>query len=196
MGDDMACADGLIAPCTAVVSEASVESADDSSAGSVRPRFSARRRMPLAERADSEYLCGALGCKTSVRVVRMASQAEDEDPSAALGHSEVASVENPKRPPIPEFPQATDERCHVSPAMTGEEARYVLEEDGGRSVSLHKGEEAECEDAALAGEPSAFAGDAEVLAGETSGPEDSCPPISTFVGIPVPWLPAVALVFA
>jgi hypothetical protein len=29
--------------------------------------------------------------------------------------------------------------------MTGEEARYVLEEDGGRSVSLHKAKEGERE---------------------------------------------------
>jgi hypothetical protein len=101
--------------------------------------------MPWAARADSENLGGALGCSTSRRVVGTASQTEDEDPSSALGHSEVASVENPVRHAIPELCHATCERRHVSPSMTGEESRYVLEEDGGRSVSLHKVEEGEGE---------------------------------------------------
>jgi hypothetical protein len=57
----------------------------------------------------------------------------------------VASVENPVRHAIPEFDHFTDESRHVSPAITGEESRYVFEEDCGRSVSLHKGEEGEGE---------------------------------------------------
>jgi hypothetical protein len=101
--------------------------------------------MPLAARADSEYLGGALGCKMSVRVVGIAAQTEDEDSSAALGHAEVSSVESPVRHAIPEFDHRTEERRHVSPSMTGEEARNVLEEDGGRSVASHKVEEGEGE---------------------------------------------------
>jgi len=65
--------------------------------------------IPAAARADSEYLAGAFGSNTSVRVVITASQCEDEDSSTSLGHSEVLRVENPKRPPIPEFDQATGE---------------------------------------------------------------------------------------
>ncbi len=106
----------------------------------------------------------------SVRVVVGAPQSEDEDASPSLGHSEVASVESPVRHAIPEFDQATEERRHVSPAMTGEESRYVLEEDGGRSVSLHKLKEAEGEAGPFPGEAPALAGDAEVLAGEAAGP--------------------------
>jgi len=60
--------------------------------------------------------------------------------------------------------------------MTGEEARYVLEEDGGRSVSLHKGEECEGEGGSFAREPASLAGDAEVLAGEPAGPEGGVSP--------------------
>jgi hypothetical protein len=128
--------------------------------------------MPWAARADSENRGGALGCNTSRRVVGIASQTDDEDPSSALGHSEVASVENPKRPPIPEFCQATCEDRHVSPSMTGEESRYVLEEDGGRSVSLHKVEEGVGEVGAGAFDhASSLPGDAEILTGEASGPE-------------------------
>src|SRR5215213_2396984 len=97
--------------------------------------------MPAAARADRENRGGALGCNTSRRVVGTASQADDEDPSSPLRHSEVASVENPVRHAIPELCHATEERGQVSPSMTGEEARDVLEEDGGRSLSLNKVEE-------------------------------------------------------
>jgi hypothetical protein len=76
--------------------------------------------MPTAARADSENRGGALGCKMSVNVVGIASQAHDEDPSASLGHSEVASVENAVRPPIPEFSQSTEEGVEVPTGMRGE----------------------------------------------------------------------------
>jgi hypothetical protein len=167
-----------IVPLAARASNASC-----SSLGRLRPRFDARRRMPTAARADRENRGGALGSKMSVSVVWIASQTKDEDSSSALGHSEELSVENPKRPPIPEVPQSTDERRHVSPAMTGQESRDVFEEHGGRSVSLHKGEEREGEDASLSGEPGSLSGDAEVLAREAGGPK-----ISTAVRLvcPVP----------
>jgi len=75
-------------------------------------------------------------------------EGNDEHPSSSLGHSAELSVENPVGPPVPEFCQATEERPKVLAAMTGEEARNVLEEDGGRSVALHKVEEGEGEAAA------------------------------------------------
>ena len=55
--------------------------------------------------------------------------------------------------------------------MTGEEARDILEDQEGRSVSLHKVEEGEGESAARSCESCALAGDGEVLAGEAAGPE-------------------------
>jgi len=127
--------------------------------------------MPVAARADRENRGGAEGCKTSRRVVGTASQTEDEDPSSPLGHSEVASVENPVRHAIPELCHATCERRHVSPSMTGEESRYVLEEDGGRSVSFHKVEEREGEAAPFPGEACSLPGDGEVLTRESARPE-------------------------
>jgi hypothetical protein len=81
----------------------------------------------------------------------------NEHPSSSLGHSEELSVENPVGPPVPEFCQATEERPKIFAGMTGEESRYVLEEDGGRSVSLHKVEESEGQDGSLAVEPSSLA---------------------------------------
>jgi hypothetical protein len=89
------------------------------------------------------------------------------------------SVENPVGPPVPEFCQATEERPKVSARITGEEARYILEEDGGRSVALHKVEEGEGEAGPLSGEPGPLAGDAEILARKTAGPEGSPMPLPT-----------------
>lgn len=142
--------DGLVGPPGPVVPEGGVKwandvSADSSSVGSALPRFDARRRMPAAARADSENLGGAEGCKMSVRVVGTASHANDEDSPSTLGHSEVASVEHPPRDAIPEVDHRTEERRHVSPSMTGEEARDVLQEDKRGSVSGHKVEEGEGE---------------------------------------------------
>jgi hypothetical protein len=122
--------------------------------------------MPLAARADRKNRCGALGCKTSLRV-----EGEDEHPPSSLRHSEVLSVENSVSPHVPEFFHATDERPKIPTAIAGEESRYVLEEERGRSVSLHKVEEREGEDAALSCEPGSLSSDAEVLAGEAAGPE-------------------------
>ena len=149
-------------------------SASASSADSSRPRFALRRMIPAAARADSENRGGAVG-------VRMSSttEGENEHPSSSLGHSEVLSVENPVGPPVPEFPQATEERPKVAAGIAGEESRNVLEEDGGRSVSLHKVEEGEGEAGPGAGESSPLSCDAEILAGEAAGPEVGIVPTMT-----------------
>jgi hypothetical protein len=52
--------------------------------------------------------------------------------------------------------------------MTGEEARYVLQEAEGRSMPSHKVKEGEGEAAAGTGEPSSLARDGEVLAREAA----------------------------
>jgi hypothetical protein len=71
--------------------------------------------------------------------------------------------------------QATEERPKVLASITGEESRYVLEEDGGRSVALHKVKEGIGEAGSgavvLCSHASSLAGDGEVLAGEAAGPE-------------------------
>jgi hypothetical protein len=69
--------------------------------------------IPLAARADSENLGGAVG-------VRMSSTTDgtDEHSPSALGHSEEGSVQNPVGPPIPEVSQRSEERPKV-PAGIG-----------------------------------------------------------------------------
>lgn len=151
-----------------------------SAAGSSLPRFAARRRMPVAARADRKNLGGVVGCSTSASV-----ECNDEHTPSTLRHSEVASVENPVGPHVPEFIQATDERPKVAPGIAGEEARYVFEDDRGRSVSLHKVEEGVGEPAAgvepvlVGSHASPLAGDGEVLARKTAGPEDIPMPLPT-----------------
>jgi hypothetical protein len=62
--------------------------------------------------------------------------------------------------------------------VAAEESRYVLQEDGWRSVALHKVEEGIGESAAFSGESATLACDREVLAGESSGPEEGILPTS------------------
>jgi hypothetical protein len=150
-----------------------------SASGSSRPRFDARRRMPVAARADRKNLCGALGSNTSAR-----RDSEDEHSPSTLRHSEVASVKAPISHAIPEFDQRTEERRHVSPAITGQESRYVLEEDEPGSVNSGKVEE--CVGEAGSGSfahASSLTGDGEVLAGEAAGPEGGSVPV-----IVITWL--------
>jgi hypothetical protein len=137
--------------------------------------------MPAAARADRKYLWGTLSSRIDASV-----EGDDEHAPPTLGHSEVLSVENPVGPPVPEFPQSTEERPKVLASMTGEKSRNVLEEDGGRSVSLHKGEEGERQSGSGTGEPSPLPGNREVLAGEASRPEGGVLPvrIGDFARIP------------
>ncbi len=64
---------------------ATVISAASKWAGKVFPRFCARRRMPFAARADSEYLAGTVcgGSRISV-----SEGSDDVHASASLRHSE------------------------------------------------------------------------------------------------------------
>src|SRR5690554_3848281 len=59
--------------------------------GNVRPRFAARRRMPLA----------AFGLKENRGGHGPSKMADNEDATAPLGDSEPARVKNPVGPPIP-----------------------------------------------------------------------------------------------
>jgi hypothetical protein len=113
----------------------------------------------------------------------------NEHPSSSLGHSEELSVENPVGPPVPEFCQATEESPKILAGITGEESRYVFEEDGGRSKSVNEVEESEGEAGAGAlvfgSHASSLACDAEILAGETARPECcSTPILRPFVSTP------------
>jgi hypothetical protein len=141
--------------------------------------------MPLAAVADRENLSGALAARIEGNV-----DSDDEHPSSPLRHSEVTSVENSVSPQVPEVRHRTLEGVEVPTCMAGEESRNVLEEDDGWSVSPHKLKEGEGESGSLPGEPASLAGDAEVLAGKTAGPEGGVAPITTSGSLPSPRCPS------
>jgi hypothetical protein len=128
--------------------------------------------IPAAARADSQYLGGAEARRIEAKV-----DGEDEHSSPTLGHSEPLGVQNPEGPPIPELPQATEERPKVAAGMGAEESRHVLQEDGGRSVPLHKVEEGVGESTPGVGavgvgsHPGSLPGDRQILTREAAGPE-------------------------
>jgi hypothetical protein len=159
----------------------SVSNAPISAAGSSLPRFAARRKMPAAARGDRKNLAGAVGSSTSARVTR----GQDEYSPSSLRHAEIASVEDSVSHAIPEFGKPPEKDGEISSAVGGEETGNVLQEDPRRSVSFHKLEVGEGEAGASAVESSSLAGDAEVLAGEAAGPEDSTASASEAVTGPV-----------
>lgn len=90
---DAACDDVFI-----VLPPSSERVASDSRAvrkwcGNTRPRFSARRKIPLAAR----------GVKKNRGGTRLSKTSDKEHSAASLGHSEVAAVEHAPRNPIPAF---------------------------------------------------------------------------------------------
>ena len=87
----------------------------------------------------------------------------------AVRHGHEEGDQNDGSPPIPEFPQRTEECPKVAAGMTREESRNVLEEDRGRSVALHKVEEGPGEAGAGAFDhASSLPGDAEILTRESA----------------------------
>jgi hypothetical protein len=129
--------------------------------------------MPLAALADSEYLAGVFGSSTSPNV-----RAEDEHSPSALGHSEVAAVENPPCHAVPDLGQRSKQLSEVPTAVRGEQSGYVLDEKPAGSNRLSDAGELEEQAGSLPGESCAASGDAEVLAGEPTAEEiRACPGI-------------------
>jgi hypothetical protein len=126
--------------------------------------------MPLAARADSEYLAGTLSGGSRI-IVRLGS--DDEHAPAALRHSEETAVENPPAHAVPELGQRSKHDSEVPTAVRGEEPGYVLDENpSGSNSSNDAGElEEQVGPSALVHEPSPLSSDAEVLAGEAAAEE-------------------------
>ena len=89
-----------------VVPEAATDSnAASSSGGSARPRRDARRKIPWQAFGLKEYLC---------RCAPVVSKTSDNDDStAALGDSEMASVQHSVGEPIPALSQGPEDGSHV-----------------------------------------------------------------------------------
>jgi hypothetical protein len=107
-GCDQVTARGALGIYAVASPPSALESRDSASArcpGRSRPRFSARRRIPAAALGLKKYFdrCDPVS-KTSGK----------EDAAAALGDSEVLSVQNSPRHAIPELIQVCDDPSEVS----------------------------------------------------------------------------------
>lgn len=124
--------------------------------------------MPLAARADSEYLAGTLcgGSRISV-----SDGSDDEHTPAALRHSEETAVDNPPAHAIPEVGQRSKHDSEVPTAVAGEETWNVLDENPSGSKSVDDPGELEEQAGAFPGEPAAASSNGEVLARESSAEE-------------------------
>jgi len=154
--------------CDELAASLVIETARRASAkcwGNSRPRFSARLRIPAAALGLKKYL-GATSSSSTSR--------NDEDAPPALGHSEVSAVQDsPGEVVKPEVGQRREKDGEISATVAGKKSGNVLNEEpspiGENKVSDPGVLEEEA--AALACEPGAASGDAEVLAGEASADE-------------------------
>ena len=124
--------------------------------------------MPVAARADSEYLAGTL--RGSSRIV-VSDGSDDEHASSSLRHSEETAVDNPPCHAVPEVGQRSNNDSEVPTAVRGEQSGYVLDEKPSRSKRLSDSGELVEEAAAVSGEPCSSSCDTDVLAGEASAEE-------------------------
>ena len=92
--------------------------------GRAFPRLSARRRIPAHAFALKKNRCGT----TPVSKV-----SNNEHTTAALGHSEVLSVQHAVGPPIPEFAQRPEEGTKVPSSSAGQDARDIFPDDPART---------------------------------------------------------------
>lgn len=122
--------------------------------------------MPRAARADSEYLGAAFASRIDASV-----GADDEHPSASLGHSEPSAVENSPCAHVPDPVQRVDDRGEVAAVIGREKAGDVFEENPSGSKSVDDPVELPEEAGSLSGEAGSSSGDGHVLAGEASGDE-------------------------
>lgn len=100
--------------------------------GSRAPVVTRRSSLPAWSGETQHGACGS----------GVASKMSDnEDSTAFCGRSEVGPVDHPVGPPIPEFFQAHDDRCHVSALSGDEKSRRVLEEN---PSGAEAGDQAEC----------------------------------------------------
>jgi len=83
-----------------VIVRATCSNAVRSKGGNALARFAARRSIPAQALALKKYRRGT---------PPVSKMSDNEDAATSLGHSEVLSVQNSVREPIPEFPQRPED---------------------------------------------------------------------------------------
>jgi hypothetical protein len=121
-----------------------------SEGGNDRPRFSARRRMPLQAVALKKNRCG------TSPVSRIS---DNEHAAAALWNSEVLSVKNCVGEPIPELRQPSEEGSKIPSSVRRQDAGDVLPHQPSGAEAISKAEKFEGQVATLVSQASSKAGD-------------------------------------
>jgi hypothetical protein len=100
---------------------------------------------------------------------------DNEDTTASLCHSEVLSVKNPVRPPIPEFGQAPDDGNEVSPSVTVENSGDVFEENPTGSDRSNDTMEFEPQSAPASSQAATLSSHGHVLTRDAAANKPNCP---------------------
>jgi hypothetical protein len=123
--------------------------------GKSLPLFSARRMIPLQAVALKKYRCGTSPVsKTS----------DNEDATAALWNSEVLSVQDSVGPPVPEFPQPSENGTKVPSSIARQHARDVLPDHPSGPCAVSKPKKFEGQVATIICQSASETGDTERLA--------------------------------
>ena len=113
--------------------------------GSAFPRRSARRRMPAHAFGLKKNRCGTV-CASS-------STSDNEHTTAALGHSEVLSVQHSIGEPIPEFDQRPEEGAKSPSSVLRQNAGDVFPDDPARAKCCRQSDKLQREATASVGKP-------------------------------------------
>lgn len=142
----------MVSACT------SIARARANAGGSSFPRRSARRRIPAAAFADSQYRGGG---------GEVSRTSDNEHSAAPLGDSEISSVQSSPCDAVPEFVQSVEDDGEVASLIRGEKPGNILDDDPPGPKLASDSMELKPETATLAGKTGPSAGHADVLAGES-----------------------------
>jgi hypothetical protein len=142
-----------------IVVSATRSNAIRSKGGNALARFSARRKIPAQAFALKKYRRGSLP---------PSKMSDNEDATAALGHSEELSVQNPVSEPVPEFNQRPEQGSKRPSVVDRQDAGDVFPHDPAGVQALSQSEKFQREVATRVIQSEALAGDREGLAGGTS----------------------------
>jgi hypothetical protein len=129
-----------------------------SEGGNVLPRFSARRRIPAH----------AFGLKKNLGATDSSKMSDNEHPTASLGDPEVATVQHPVGPPIPEVAQRPEDGSQVPSSVRRQEASDVLDDAPAGTELSQDAVELPPEPGPFSTQALAMSCDGDVLAGEPS----------------------------
>jgi hypothetical protein len=142
------------------VSSASAESAAAKWPGKMRPRRSARRRIPVAALGLKKYFRGT--------VEESSSTADKEHSTPSLGDSEISAVQNPVAPSKPALGQCRKDGVEVASSVASKEPWNILKDESLHVELAGNPQKLVEQTRACAAQPFALPGYAHVLAREAA----------------------------